>query len=597
MADRNSPRQVYDRRTAELRQEADLLSALDRRLSALRLGTVGMSLVFAWAVFDPDRLAIAWLALPITIFIGLVIAHERCARQRRRNRRSLEFYERGRARLDDCWSGTGPTGEGFSNQDHPYADDLDILGDASLYQLLCTARTADGRARLAEWLQTPASLPEIEARQLAVADLAPRLELREDLAVLGSEVETRARPQALARWATAPSPLENPASIRRVATALVVLTLMVVTLWITGHVSRYWVVAALALEALFAWRLRAQVGAVIEDVAAANRELDLFHEILERVEEMRFESAPLRALMERLRVTGHPPSVEIGRLRKLVNLLDARRNQMFSPISVLLLWGTNLAGAIEQWRAANGTAIVDWLDAIAEIEALDCLAAYHYEHPDDPFPDIVEGPATFVGTALGHPLLPDADCVRNDVELGTEQRMLIVSGSNMSGKSTLMRTVGINAVMAQAGGPVRATSLRLSPLQVGGSIRVRDSLRRGMSGFYAEIHRFRSILDLADGQRPVLFLLEEILHTTNSHDRRIGAEALLRSLLERGAIGLVTTHDLAITRLTDTLPQSVNVHFVDELVDGKIRFDYRLRQGVVERSNAVDLMRDIGLDV
>jgi len=167
----------------------------------------------------------------------------------------------------------------------------------------------------------------------------------------------------------------------------------------------------------------------------------------------------------------------------------------------------------------------------------------------------------------------------------------------MSGKSTLMRTVGINAVLAQAGAPVRARSLRLSPLQVGGSIRVRDSLRRGMSGFYAEIHRFRSILDLAEEQPAVLFLLEEILHTTNSNDRRIGAEALLRSLLERGAIGLVTTHDLAITELADDLPRSVNVHFVDELVEGEIRFDYRLRPGVVERSNAVDLMRDIGLDV
>ena len=376
-----------------------------------------------------------------------------------------------------------------------------------------------------------------------------------------------------------------------------ILTLSTAAAWLVGGVSRNWALVALAVQAVFASSLRARVGVVIEAVAMANRELGLLHGILARVEEVRFESAPLRALMGNLRTTGRAPSVAIGRLRRIVNLLDARRNQMFSPFSALLLWGTSLAAAIEQWRSDNGAAIVVWLDAIAEIEALDCIAAYHYEHPDDPFPEMIQGPATFAGVGLGHPLLADAECVRNDVELGRGQQMLIVSGSNMSGKSTLMRTVGINAVLAQTGAPVRARALRLSPLQVGGSIRVRDSLRRGMSGFYAEIHRFRSILDLAHDQPAVLFLLEEILHTTNSHDRRVGAEALLRSLLERGAVGLVTTHDLAITRLTEALPGSVNVHFVDELVDGEIRFDYRLRPGVVERSNAVDLMRNIGLDV
>jgi hypothetical protein len=597
MADRDSPRQVYERRTVELRQEASQLAARDRGLSALRLATILLFLAFAWAVFDPDRLAIEWLVLPIGLFIGLVVAHERCARRRHRTRRALEFYERGSARLDDRWVGTGPTGKEFIDRDHPYADDLDIFGKGSLYQLLCTARTAAGRRRLAEWLKSPAVPGEIEARQQSADELAPRIGLREDLAVLGDEVAPRAHPEMLANWARAAPALAQPRQVRLAALMFVLATFAITGLAIFGPLSRYWVAAAVAAQALFALRYRAVIVPVIEAVGEANRELGLLHAILTRVEGEQFESPPLLRLMERLRTQGHPPSVQIGRLRRLVDLLDSRRNQMFAPFSALLLWSTQLATAIEQWRSVHGGAIVDWLDTIAEIEALDCLAAYRYEHPGDPFPEVVDGRATFIGSGLGHPLLNEANCVRNDVDLGPDQQMLIVSGSNMSGKSTLMRTVGINAVLAQAGAPVRATSLRLSPLQVGGSIRVRDSLRRGMSGFYAEIHRFRSILDLADGQPPVLFLLEEILHTTNSHDRRIGAEALLRSLLERGAIGLVTTHDLAITDLTDELPRSVNVHFVDELVEGKIRFDYRLRSGVVKRSNAVDLMRDIGLDV
>ncbi len=597
MVDRSSPRQVYERRAAELRGAADLLDARDRRLSALRLATVLLFLAVAWAVFNPDRLALAWLALPIAIFIALVVAHERCAGQRRRTRRALEFYERGRARLEDRWAGTGPTGNEFVDRDHPYADDLDIFGEGSLYQLLCTARTAAGRRRLAEWLSGAAAPDEIETRQRSVDELAPRTRLREDLAVLGAEVDHHAHPEMLTAWARAAPALAAPRRIRLLAGSFVIATFVIAILAIFGPLSRYWVAAAVAAQSLFALSYRAAVVPVIEAVDEANRELGLLHEILTRVESEQFESRPLRRLMERLRTKGHPPSVQIGHLRRLVDLLDSRRNQMFAPFSALLLWSTQLAAAIEQWRLANGGAVVDWLDTIAEIEALDCLAAYRYEHPDDPFPQLVRGPATFAGSDLGHPLLPEAECVRNDVDLGPRQSLLVVSGSNMSGKSTLMRTVGINAVMAQAGAPVRATALSLSPLQVGGSIRIRDSLRRGMSGFYAEIHRFRSILDLAEGQPSVLFLLEEILHTTNSHDRRVGAEALLRSLLERGAIGLVTTHDLAIAELTESLARSANVHFVDELVDGAIRFDYRLRSGVVQRSNAVDLMRDIGLDV
>jgi DNA mismatch repair ATPase MutS len=188
--------------------------------------------------------------------------------------------------------------------------------------------------------------------------------------------------------------------------------------------------------------------------------------------------------------------------------------------------------------------------------------------------------------------------VRNDVVLGGAQQLFIVSGSNMSGKSTLLRTVGINAVLAQAGAPVRARRLRLSPLRVGVSIRILDSLQEGSSRFYAEITRLRQIVDLAGDDRPLLFLLDEILHGTNSHDRRIGAEAVVRGLVDRGALGLVTTHDLALTRMTEGLgARARNVHFEDHLEDGEIRFDYELREGVVEKSNAIALMRAVGLEV
>jgi DNA mismatch repair ATPase MutS len=200
---------------------------------------------------------------------------------------------------------------------------------------------------------------------------------------------------------------------------------------------------------------------------------------------------------------------------------------------------------------------------------------------------------------LAHPLIVDRTPVPNDVRVGGEApRVLLVSGSNMSGKSTLLRAIGCNAVLALAGAPVCADSLTLSPLALGATLRVEDSLQAGISRFYAEILRIRAIVETASGPRPLLFLLDEILHGTNSHDRRIGADAIVRSLVEAGGIGLVTTHDLALTELTNTLgTRAANVHFEDRIEDGKMVFDYRMRPGVVEHSNALELMRAVGLKV
>jgi len=242
---------------------------------------------------------------------------------------------------------------------------------------------------------------------------------------------------------------------------------------------------------------------------------------------------------------------------------------------------------------------VRWLSAVGEFEALCALAAHAYENPDDAYPEVAEDGPCFEGESLGHPLLPRARCVRNDVHLSGETRLLLISGSNMSGKSTLLRTVGINTVLALAGAPVCATRLRVSPLVVGATLRIQDSLQAGRSRFYAEITRLRQLLDLAKAAPPpLLFLLDEILHGTNSHDRRLGAEAVVRSLLDRGAIGLVTTHDLALTHLAEVLARmAVNMHFADQIEGDQITFDYLMRPGVVQHSNALALMRAVGLEV
>jgi DNA mismatch repair ATPase MutS len=289
-------------------------------------------------------------------------------------------------------------------------------------------------------------------------------------------------------------------------------------------------------------------------------------------------------------------SAAFSRLATIVNFIESRRNPFLQPFMLPLMYPLQAALAAERWRAAHGNAIRAWLDVLGEIEALVSLARYSYEHPEYPFPEFIEGAAAFQADELGHPLIPAAARVCNDVDLSGSTRVLLVSGSNMSGKSTLLRAVGINTVLAMAGAPVCAKRLQLTPLQIGASIRVNDSLHEGSSRFYAEITRLRQLFEPA--ALPLLYLLDELLQGTNSSDRRIGAQGVIRALLERGAIGLVSTHDLALTEIAGLDAHAlVNVHFEDEFIDGKLKFDFKLRNGIITKSNGIELMRSIGLDV
>ncbi|HYG82566.1 MAG TPA: hypothetical protein VD861_19375, partial [Pyrinomonadaceae bacterium] len=449
---------------------------------------------------------------------------------------------------------------------------------------------------LAQWLLHPAGPAAVRARQAAVAELRARLDLREDLALLGEGVRSGDDARALAAWAdAAPWPVSRALRVGAIALALIALVTLV--LGIVGFGWTPFLVALIAGRA-FSFRLRERVGRVVGAVDRAGRDLGLLSGVLARLERERFESPRLVELRAALDVEGVAPSQQIGKLNRLIELLDARRNMIFAPVAFVLLWETQFAIAIERWRQSSGPAVARWLAAVGEFEALASLAGYAYERPRDPFPELVEGEARFEGEGLGHPLIPEPRNVRTDLNLSDEPSVLIVSGSNMSGKSTLLRTVGVNTVLALAGAPVRARRLRLTPLQVGASIRIQDSLQAGASRFYAEITRLRQIVDQTAGPLPVLFLLDEILHGTNSHDRRIGAEGVVRGLVGRGAIGLVTTHDLALARIADELaPRAANVHFEDRLEDGRMTFDYLLRPGVVQRSNALELMRSVGLEV
>jgi DNA mismatch repair ATPase MutS len=317
-----------------------------------------------------------------------------------------------------------------------------------------------------------------------------------------------------------------------------------------------------------------------------------------RIEREGVQAPLLTDLKNRLVTLGLPAARQIARLERYATRLEWSHNEFFKPFAAVMMWSTHVAVAIEAWRRQSGPGIPVWIDATGEFEALSALACYRYEHPSDIFPELDCSRVVFDVEQIGHPLLPEQQCVRNDIAFGSTLPLVIISGSNMSGKSTMLRTVGLSTVLAWAGAPVRARKMVLSPVQVAASIRVQDSLQDGRSRFYAEITRLRQIVDLTSGQLPVLFLLDELLSGTNSHDREIGAAAIVGSLIERGAVGFLTTHDLALAHIaTSVQPAGVNVHFVDTIEEGKLHFDYQLHPGVVERSNALELMRSVGLEV
>jgi hypothetical protein len=642
----NAAKAEYSRRAQSRESRAASWEARHVQLGYVRLALVAIFLAAAWMVFKmgfiahtwPRSLAVLLVALPVAAFIAAAVVHARVLSQRARSLRAAEVYRRGLARMEDRWAGTNPrftdpaaqasSGPGELATDSLYAADLDITGRDGLFELLCTARTRMGEQALLRWLlQPPAAatkpeiLAEIRARQQAIAELRGLLDFREAMAIAGDTTRIGVRTEALLAWAEAPDVLRQrwwP----WLAGLLALLALAAVGVWFSlGMIVP--LVFVVAVEAATRLPLKRQMAAVLDGCDQALENMQLLSALLGTMEAQSFESERLRAITRKLashQVSERPVagSAAIARLASLAQFRYAMDNPIVRVLNLPLLYGVQLAFAVQRWRRQHGRAVRLWLESVGEMEALLSLAAYSYEHPADPFPVFfadesssvaaatgsLEDAGRFEAVDLGHPLLAAQRCVRNSVQIGAATRVLLVSGSNMSGKSTLLRAVGVNAVLAMAGAPVRARSLRLTPLRVAASLLIGDSLQSGQSRFYAEIKRLSHICRLAEqpGGLRVLFLLDELLQGTNSKDRLVGAEGVVGALVQAGAIGIATTHDLALDLALaqmDTVQSGAvrSMHFEDQIVDGQMQFDFRLRDGVVTRSNGVALMRLIGLKV
>lgn len=507
------------------------------------------------------------------------------------------FYDRAVQRVQGNWVGRSAAGEEFlDDTSHAYARDLNVFGEGSLFQLLCTTRTAIGQRGLAAYLLEAPTLEETLSRQQAVRELRDRVDLRERLALLGEFKFVESRWNTLAEWLDAPSiSFSSPLRVAIFITSVAIAGILFVggptglIPWI-GVIA--WLAPLVAFHAVVGLIFRDTVRRMLSRLHLVSVETQVLREGLQLLEQQQFQSEKLQQLTNR--VQGSSKSVRT--LERLLGALNERNKELFYGPSLLLLAGTQLCMAIEHWRIKHRATFRAWMNAWEEFEALNALANYAYENEENTFPEFSEA-TKFEAEGLGHPLLPAASCVRNDIRLNEESRFYLVSGSNMSGKSTLLRAIGLNGVLAFAGAPVRARVLRLSQLSVCASLSVVDSLLNGKSKFLAEVDRLRGAIERAkDG--PVLFLIDEVFSGTNSRDRRVAAEAVLRTLVNRGAIGALSTHDLAICEIAASKELcGVNVHMGSRKGNDPMDFDYRLKPGVTNETNALAIARMAGVPI
>lgn len=595
----------FEARRDDAAARRDRVTARAGTISNLRLLAFAASIgALVWAELRPEHgpVALATAALAGITFFVLIGVHSRLKQRERWEAETAAVNEEGIARRRRDWDAL-PAIKRPMARGHGYAHDLDIFGHASVARYLGTTGTAMGRERLHGWLLDPASVETIRRRQEAVKELAPMFDFRQELQVGGrlTEDPDPAALDAFLDWAEDEPWLLTRSWLLWPARIIPVATLILLVLQIEGAVDRPWWIPTLLIGAVLAASVGKRIHRLMARASLGEANLHHFARLVARVQEAEFESPPLRRVHGTLTddLDAHR---QLERLSWVSELADLRNSGLFYVIlHIPTLWDFHVLWGLERWQVTAGRHVRAWVDGIAEIDALAALSAPMAEEPGWVFPDVRPAGDRFSAAQLAHPLLPPDERVPNDVEIGPPGTFVMVSGSNMSGKSTLLRAVGVNAVLAQAGGPVCAAELAIPPLEIRSSMRVEDSLERGVSLFMAELQQLKRVVDAADrhDERILLYLLDEVLHGTNTAERQVAVREVVSHLLARPAIGAISTHDLALADPAPLRDAVVPVHFREtvhpEGHDPPMSFDYRLREGIATSTNALKLVRLVGL--
>jgi hypothetical protein len=603
IADRaSSTLSVHAKRIAEMRSTARALEARTNRISLVRLVCFLAAVVALFVGFSQGSLP--WLGGGfggIVAFFVAVVAHARVDQRRREVDERAAVHERHVARISGRFHTLPSDGSGLLPADHPYASDIDLTGPGSLFQRIDVTQTREGERALADALGTPLARERIALRQAAVEELADKLTLREELEVLARLGQLKGQKldhQPFMALVRLPSLFERLGWLRPVTYTLVAITvLIIVASWI-GLVPGKVVWIPVLVQGALLWKLKEPTHHALDLITARLGFAQAYEAMLATIEREPWQAPYLKELRASLDVAAQPPSAYMARLRRYEGFAQLRtQGPFYLVVNVVLLWDLLCLDRIERFVREVGPRCEKWFQAVGELEMLCSLATLRHGDPGTRFPDIGATESGIAVEGLAHPLLSPESRVANDVTLEGPGSLLVVTGSNMAGKSTLLRALGLNVALALAGGPVCAQSFRLCPVRLRASMRIDDSLQRGASYFHAELGKLRMVVRDLDQGPPVLFLLDELLRGTNARARATGAHSVLVHLLARKALGVVATHDIGLKHLEEELPHVHNVHFTDVFEDGEMRFDYRLRPGPVTTSNALRLLAMAGIDV
>ncbi|MBX0327487.1 hypothetical protein K2Z83_07320 [Oscillochloris sp. ZM17-4] len=603
------PDHVYAARAARFAASRNRYALRWGRIANLRLVAFVAALAAAGAGWWRDAPWLIWLgAAGGVAFLALVAYHRYLGDLRRRYTILHDLSADGLLRLRRDWAALPLRRPPPPATPDATAFDLDLLGQASLQHLLSTPQTHVGQATLQGWLLRPAAPAVIRARQEAVAELATAIDLRDEIALL-CRLAAEGQPayERFTAWAAGPpSPLGRPA-IRALTIGSPALLVLAAAAQAAGLTPWPLWLAFLGLNIILTIALGAYTLEPLAQLYDRHDLLAAYSRLLGLAADAPAAAPELRRIQAELAAGGLRADAQLRRLSAIATLAEYSRSILYPLLQFGLLWSFQVIALAEGWRRISGPRLGPWLAAVGDLEALAALAALRHDNPGWAFPTLVEGgPPTIIARGLGHPLLPPERCVTNDVQIGPPGRFLLITGSNMSGKSTFLRAVGMNVALAQAGGPVCAAELRLPPITLATSMRVQDSLAQGVSYFMAELRRLREIVDAAEaahaaGGPVVCYLLDEILHGTNSAERQIAARRVIRHLVSLGAIGAVSTHDLALADDGSIAASADLAHFREQIAEdaggATMRFDYTLRPGIAATTNALRLMELVGLPV
>ncbi|MFN8526027.1 MAG: hypothetical protein U0821_23245 [Chloroflexota bacterium] len=594
----------YRARAAAFGAQADQLAAITFRLANARLGAFLGGLVFIVAALWSQWVGLLVPAAVVWgLFVWLVMRHRAAERERKRFAALARINVESAARADRLWDAIPLRHSVKADADHPYADDLDLFGHASLMHLLDNVVTTHGERMLAEWLSRPGQPAEVAQRHRAAQELAPLLDLRQavEQSVRG-EHGTRVDASGLLGW-VGEAPWLRPRGwvvwLARVSPAA--LWVALVAYWLDLFPYPVWL-APLAVNAALAWYTDSRAVRTIERVSSLARNAEGMAHAFREIEAANL-AAPLTASVQRsLRSDGVDAARELDRLGRIARWEQPPSTLVYPGIALATLWNTHVLVALEEWQRRNATRVSAWIEALAQFEAISALAGLAHDNPSWVYPTLDPSLQELTGDGVGHPLLPADTRVGNSVSVGPAGTFLLVTGSNMSGKSTLLRAIGLNTVLAQAGGPACAAGLSLPPVALWTCMRVRDSLERGVSYYMAELQRLKRIVDAsagAPGSAPLLFLLDEILQGTNTAERQIAARQIISWLIRHGAIGAVSTHDLTLAEEGPLRSAARDVHLQETIREGpdgaQMTFDYRLHPGIARSTNALRLLEMVGI--